>query len=181
MDLACRDQLWSLLRQSADFTLLAGIFDATDIHGDQVCLTRCVPACGGVCCGIANGSVKRCRMSFGLSGDPPPSDEPTRETIPVLSCRVQSTSSTCLKRTTALPLRVSPIEAADGQRASVSQKYCTRTPFFWSPCVQWRMSALQRWLQVPVIEYAVDSFTNCGRDVGSARRNPKAECDSFNL
>ena len=123
MDLACRDQLWSLWRQSADFTLLAGIFDATDIHGDRVCLTRCVPACGVVCCGIANGSVKRCRMSFGLSGDPPPSDEPTRETLPVLSCRVQSTvsaccassirlhiipsSSTSLKRTTALPLRVS--------------------------------------------------------------------------
>ena len=127
MDLACRDQLSSLWRQSADFTLLAGIFDATDIHGDRVCLTRYVPACGGVCCGIANGSVKRCRMSFGLSGDPPPSDEPTRETIPVLSCRVQSTvsascassirlhivpsSSTCLKRTTSLPFRVSPISA----------------------------------------------------------------------
>ena len=120
-----------------------------------------------------------CRMSFGLSGDPLPSDEPTRETIPVLSCRVQSTvsascassirshivpsSSTCLKRTTSLPLRVFPIsahhEAADGQRASVSQKYCTQNPFFWSPCVQWLKSALQRWLQVPVIEYAVHDCT----------------------
>ena len=33
-DLACRDQLSSLWRQSADFTLLAVIFDATDIRGD---------------------------------------------------------------------------------------------------------------------------------------------------
>ena len=68
-----------------------------------------------------------CRMSFGLSGDLLPSDEPTRETIPLLSCRVQSTVSascassirshivpsslTCLKRTTSLPLRVFPISA----------------------------------------------------------------------
>ena len=38
MDLACRDQLSSSSRQSEDFTLLAGIFDSTDIHGDRVCL-----------------------------------------------------------------------------------------------------------------------------------------------
>ena len=60
-DLACRDQLSSLWRQSADFTLLAGVFDATDIHGDRVCLTLYVHACGGVCCGIANGSAV-CRL-----------------------------------------------------------------------------------------------------------------------
>ena len=38
MDIAYRDQLSSSSRQSADSTVIAGIFDSTDIHGDRVCL-----------------------------------------------------------------------------------------------------------------------------------------------
>ena len=45
----------------------------------------------------------------------------------------------------------------------ISRRYtwalCTQNPFFWSPCVQWLKSALQRWVQVPVIEYTVHDCT----------------------